>query len=280
MELRGNYLRLKGEAYLGLQKRESSKNWILMLEATPLLLGSMNRGRLMLAVNTGMRILDDIADGDRQPPPGISPIAYLEEKQAFIQNPEKPQDELDYLFVYCYQLADRAGLQISRELNAFFDYFLFDARRRGTGDIFTRAQLDQAYDACDIVGTIRGSLMVFGDDPDKASLLMPLGRAVRRFYSLRDFEPDIAAGFVNIPRESMEAHGIARTDLADRFSPPVRAWFQEEANLGLQLLDEHNQVMRRKRFNWRGRVALLFAFERPTRVYLSAVLANQDQRAA
>lgn len=269
-----SFNRLKMEAYAGLQKRESSKNWIRMLEATKLILGR-ERGTLLLAVNTGMRILDDIADGDRQPPPGTSPVTYLEAKQAFIRNPEEPQDDLDYLFAYCYELARKAGFSIQNELNAFFEYFLFDAKRRGSGDIFSRAELDQAYDACDITGTIRGSLMVFGDDPEKAPLLMPLGKAVRAYYTLRDYEPDIAAGFVNIPREAVEKYGIAKADFPDRFSPPVRAWFHDEASLGLQRLDEHSEIMRRNRFRWAGKLALPIAYARPARSYLEAVLVNK-----
>lgn len=275
MNLEENYKRLKLEAYAGLQKRESSKNWIRMLEATPIFLGSLTRGRLLQTVNVAERILDDIADRDRRPPRGISPVTYLEQKQDFVRHPENPQDDLDYLFVYCYQLANSAGLQINRELDAFFDYFLFDAKRYGTGEIFTRAELDLAYDACDITGTIRGSLMVFGDDPEKAELLMPLGKAVRKSYSLRDYEPDIAAGFVNIPRESVEEHGITRQDLPNRFSPSVRAWFHEEALSGLKLLGQHNEIMKREKFAWRGRLALPLAYTRPAKAYLKAVLADQ-----
>ena len=274
MNLKENYDLLKSEAYAGLQKRESSKMWILMLEAAAFFIGDMTRGRLLQAVNVGMRILDDTADRDRQPPLGLSPVAYLKEKQAFVNNPNLPQDRLDYLFGYCYQLAEKSGLDIHRELDAFFDYFLFDARRHGTGSIFTRAELDQAYDACDITGTIRGSLMVFGDDPKKAELLVPLGRAVRRYYTLRDYEPDIAAGLVNIPLEAVRKYGITREDLPDRFSPPVRDWFHEEASYGLQLLDEHREMMRREKFAWRGRLALSLAYIRPTEAYLKAVLAN------
>lgn len=276
MNLEENYECLKKEAYAGLQKRKSSKNWIRMLEVAPFFLGNLDRGRLLQAVNTGMRILDDIADGDRQPPPGISPVAYLEEKQAFVRNPEHPQDKLDYLFTYCYQLAHKAGLEIYHELDAFFDYFLFDAKRYGTGEIFSRTELDLAYDACDITGTIRGSLMVFGDNPEKAPLLIPLGRAVRKYYTLRDYEEDIAAGFVNIPREAVETHGITRDDLPNRFSPPVRTWFHEEAFAGLELLDQHSLNMKRERFAWRGKIALPLAYTRPTRVYLEAVLVDQE----
>lgn len=275
MNLRENYEELKLEAYAGMQKRPYSKYWIWMLEATPLVLGSMTRGRLLLAVNTGMRILDDIADGDRQPPLGYSSIAYLEQKQAFIQNPQKPEDKLDYLFLYCYQLADKAGLEINYELNAFFEYFLFDAKRLGTGKIFTRAELNHAYDTCDITGTIRGSLMVFGDDPERAQLLMPLGRAVRKYYTLRDYETDIAAGLVNIPKESFEMHKITEEDLPDRFSPSVRAWFHDEASAGLELLDQHRKIMDIEKFSLRGRLALSLAYTKATTAYLKAVLEDR-----
>ncbi len=275
MNLKENYEQLKLEAYAGLQKRQSSKNWIRMLEIAPIFLCSPTRGRLLQAVNTGERLLDDIADRDRQPPPGYSPVTYLEEKQNFIRNPINPTDKLDYLFVYCYQLARRARLEIKPELDAFFEYFLFDAKRYGTGQVFPRVELDQAYDACDITGTIRGSLMVFGDDPKKAPLLTPLGRATRKFYSLRDYEADIAAGFVNIPQEAVEAYGITRDDMPNRFSTSVRAWFREEASAGLELLGEHSQIMRRERFNWRGRLVLPIAYVNPARTYFEEVLADQ-----
>lgn len=275
MDLRENYDRLKAEAYAGLQKRSSSKKWIPMLEATPYFVG-FTRGRLLQAVYVGMRILDDIADGDRPPPVGVSPVAYLKDKAAFIRNPKTPQDDVDYLFTYCYQLADKAGLKITRELDAFFDYFLFDAKRRGMGSVFPRAELDKAYDACDITGTIRGSLMVFGDDPDRADLIVPLGKATRTYYTLRDYLADIKAGFVNIPAEAMVAHGITANDLPNRFSQPVQDWFREEAKAGLGLLDQHSEMMGRERFGWRGRVALTFAYEKPTRRYLKGVLAGKN----
>lgn len=269
-----NFNHLKMEAYAGLQKHDGAKTWIRMLEATPYILGP-TRGNLLLGVNTGMRLLDDFADGDRPIPGNIPAVAYLEAKQAFIRNPVNPQDDIDRLFAYCYQLADRAGVRIDRELNAFFNYFLFDARRRGTGQVFSRVELDEAYDACDIAGTIRGSLMVFGDDPEKAHHLMPLGKAVRTFYTLRDYEDDIAAGFVNIPREATEAHGITEVDLPDRFSPPVRAWFHEEATLGLQRLDDHNKIMGREKFRLIGKLVLPMAYIKPAQSYLQAVLAGK-----
>lgn len=273
MNLQENYRRLKSEAYAGIRQKRSSGLWIAMLEATPLLLGR-ERGNLLLAVNTGMRILDDIADGDRQPPLGASRVAYLQDKQAFIQNPQDPQDEVDHLFTYCYELANTVGIDIHEELNAFFSYFLFDARRLGTREVFPQAELDEAYDACDIWGTIRGSLKVFGDDPEKTRLLFPLGKAVRIFYSPRDYEQDVAAGFVNIPQEAIDTYEIRQNYLPNRYNPAVRKWFREEARVGLGLLEKHRAVMQNEKFRLNGRLVLPIAYENPTRAYLQAVLAD------
>jgi phytoene/squalene synthetase len=43
-------------------------------------------------------------------------------------------------------------------------------------------------------------------------------------HMLRDMVEDVAAGYVNIPREYLEAHGINPQDVD---SPPFRAWVQE-----------------------------------------------------
>ncbi len=43
-------------------------------------------------------------------------------------------------------------------------------------------------------------------------------------HMLRDMVEDIAEGFVNIPRESLAAHGISAQDI---HSPPFRAWVRE-----------------------------------------------------
>lgn len=277
LELRENFQNLKTEAYAGLMQKRNSKVWIFALETAPRLLGQ-DQGELLLAVNTGMRLLDDIADGDRTPPLGESRearIRYLLEKQAFIRNPERALDELDHLFAYCYQKADRLGIEIHEELDAFFDYFLFDARRLGTGKIFTQTELDQAYDACDIRGTISGSLKVFGDDAQKTPLLLPLGRAVRKYYTLRDYEQDIAAGFVNIPAESMLEHGVRVDDLANPQSPSVREWFKAEAVAGLELLRQHKSIVGTGNFRLKGRATLPFLYERPARNHFEAVLAGK-----
>lgn len=270
------YRDLKKEAYRSIvEKRASSKGWNLMLELAPFFLGR-RRGNLLLVVNTGMRTLDNITDGDRPAPTGTTPLAYLDAKRAFIRNPDQePQDDLDRLFQHSFKLAAEEGLSIGPEMDAFFEYFIFDAKRHGSGKIFSRAELDKAYDACDITATIRLSLMVFGDDPEKAELGIPLGKSTRSYYTLRDYEEDIAAGFVNIPQEAIDKYGITRDDLQDRFSPSVRKWFHEEAELGLKRIDEHNAMMKKNKIKILERLFLPVGYVRPASKYFRDVLANK-----
>lgn len=272
-----NFMHLKEQAYVNLkQKGRSSTAWIFMLEATPFLFLSTTKGRLLQSVNTGMRLLDDVADGDMEPPDGFgSRIGYLEKKQAFIRDRSNPEDEIDHLFLYSYQLAGELGIDISGELDSFFTYFIFDAKRLGTGQIFSQAELDEAYDACDIRGTIRGCLKLFGDDPEKEHLLQPLGKAARGFYTLRDYEADIAAGLVNIPYEAFDKYGIDVTDLPNRKSPGVKAWFIVQATTGLSLLDEHRENIPKGNFRFMGKLALPIAYTRPARAYFEDVLAGR-----
>ena len=272
MNLHENYLRLKQQAYENLsQKGRSTRPWVAMLESTPILLGQ-ERSRLLLAVNTGMRLLDDIADGDMPPPENHSRIAYLEQKHAFVREPFYPQDEIDLLFTYCYEQSAKVGIDISEELDAFFQYFLFDANRLRTGKVFTKEELEKAYDNCDIFGTIKGCLKLFGDDPEKYDLLVPLGRATRTYYTMRDWNEDIAAGFVNIPKEDMARLGVQYDELSDISSPGIQTWFHEQATYGLNLLDVHRNNMAVGNFKWLGRLALPLAYERPARGYFENVL--------
>lgn len=234
----------------------------------------------MQVVNTGERLLDDIADGDMKVPGGVSSVEYLKRSREVIRSGLEPEDEIDAVFAYALDIANDLGINIHEELDAFFTCFLFDAQRLGTGNVFSKRELDEAYDACDIVGTIKGSLKLFGEDPEKTEYLMPLGRATRIFYTLRDYEEDIEAGLVNIPSEGFGKHDIHIDHLPDRYSPPVRGWFKEQANTGIELLDEHKRIVSGGNFGFVGRrIVLPLAYEKGARKYLNLVLANQDARA-
>jgi phytoene/squalene synthetase len=54
-------------------------------------------------------------------------------------------------------------------------------------------------------------------------------------HMLRDMVQDISEGFVNIPREYLETHGISPEEVN---SPPFRAWVQERVELARQYFGE------------------------------------------
>jgi phytoene/squalene synthetase len=54
-------------------------------------------------------------------------------------------------------------------------------------------------------------------------------------HLLRDMLPDVADGFINIPREYLEAYGISPEDV---HSPPFRAWVRERVELARRYFRE------------------------------------------
>ena len=61
----------------------------------------------------------------------------------------------------------------------------------------------------DIRGTIKATLKVFKDDPEKYTILEPLGVACRYQY---DIETDLAAGYVNISQEECAQFNVVKED--------------------------------------------------------------------
>lgn len=268
------FSRLDGQAYASLAyTRPDSGRWLFAIKAFERLFSK--RGELLRGVNVIMRRLDDIADGDMDPPEGYTRVSYLQRKREFIQNPDHPKDDLDHYILHCLGLAYSLGFDIKEELDDFFIYFLFDAARLGTRQIFPQTELNKAFDAC-ARGTIGGMLKVFGESESKVESLLPLGRAVLTHYTLRDSKPDIAHGLVNIPLEAFNEHGIDPKGPFDRSSPGVGSWFNSQAVLGLNLLEQHQQAVRNIGFPLLLRKGVLpLLYENPARTYFKEVLAGR-----
>jgi len=267
------FSRLDRQAYTSpAYTRPGSERWLFAIRTFERVFHK--RGELLIGVNNIMRILDDIADGDLPPPDGYTSISYLQRKREFIQNQHEPEDELDHYLKYCTNVARLSGFEIEEELGCFFTYFLFDAARLGTGRIFPQADLDVAFNAC-ARGTIGGMLKVFGESENKVEFFLPLGRAVLTHYTLRDFNSDITHGLANISLEAFSEHGIKPKGPFDRFSPGVRSWFNSQAVLGLNLLEQHRQTVRNIGLPLLlKRVILPTLYEKPARAYFKGVLAG------
>lgn len=220
-----------------------------------------------------MRYLDDIVDGDAPLPDGYpDPAVYLEEKIAFSKCLKDPKDSADYLLLYCIELAQRFGQDFSQETSDILRSLLFDARRRGTWQVFPQEVLQEHFHMMDIRGTVKATLKVFNEDPAKYPLLEPLGTASRYQFDIEDIDTDLAAGYVNITSEEVDALGILPEELRDPTSPGVRRWLLQHAREGMELLEEHKRNLPQGNFSLLTRCTLPVVYAWPARkVFLSTL---------
>ena len=100
------------------------------------------RGEFLESYYVLMRFLDDIVDGDAPLPEGYpNETEYISEKIKFSKNLINPKDEVDYLMLFCFELADRFGEDFKAETEDILNSLLFDANRRGKMIIFPKKEL-------------------------------------------------------------------------------------------------------------------------------------------
>lgn len=232
------------------------------------------RGEFLESYYTLMRYLDDVVDGDAPLSNAYANEAdYLIEKINFSKHPFDPKDEVDYLMLYCFKLAEKFGEDFQSETNDILGCLLFDAKRRSKYIVFPKAELMHHFYVLDIRGTIRATLKVFNDDPDKFKLLEPLGTACRHQYNLEDFEADLAAGYVNISKEDCDIFEIKLDDLHS-LSPKVKLWLRHHAEEGMNLLAEHHQIMPQGNFSRLERLVFKVVYEIPARQAFRKILSE------
>lgn len=234
-----------------------------------------HRGKFLELYYTLMRYLDDVVDGD-------VPLAanyaneteYILEKIRFAENPAAPKDDVEALMKYCLELGQKFGADFSSETKDILESLLFDAQRRRCRKVFDEEELKHHFHVLDIRGTIRATLKIFKDDPDKYLSLEPLGMACRYQYDIEDIETDLAAGFINIPREACEQWGITPASLEHASSPEVQRWLRHHAEEGLALLEEHHRRMKQVRFSLLQRATFKVVYEMPARKTFQQTLVN------
>lgn len=128
------------------------------------------------------------------------------------------------------------------------------------------------YHQLDIRGTVRATLRVFAEDPEKYTLLEPLGMASRFFYDLRDLQDDLRQGFINIPAEDLSALCLCAADLLQPRHPGLRHWRRLQATRGLALLRQHEMNLPCGHFRRSTRWTFRLVYANPARRYFNLVL--------
>ncbi len=218
-----------------------------------------------------MRHIDDIVDGDAPLPKEFrNSEEFILQKIGFAEKQTDPKDKIDYLMLYCFEAGKKFKQDFSPETQDILHSLLFDARRHGTGKVFSEKELQYHFHLLDIRGTISAALKLFDEDPSKHILLKPLGLASRIYYNIRDYGEDIRAGLVNVSAEDCDKFGI--TNLEDKLSQPVQDWMKNQAEQGLNLIQEHRRNLAGSNFGIRGRLTLTTVYESPAKKYFKQVL--------
>lgn len=233
------------------------------------------RGKFLESYYVLMRFLDDIVDGDAPLPKGyLNESDYIIDKIKFSKSMINAKDEVDYLILYCFKLAEKFGEDFQAETEDILNSLLFDAKRRGKMIIFPKKELMHHFHLLDIRGTIRATLKIFKDDPDKYNLLEPLGVACRYQYDIEDIEADLAAGYVNISQEDCAQFGILKEDLNNPSSLKIRNWIYQRAKDGLQLHKEHHQKLHEGDFSLLERLTFLLVYEFPAKKVFKKIISE------
>ena len=236
---------------------------------------SHTRGEFLESYYALMRYLDDIVDGDVPVPEGyLNESDFLTEKISFSNQPFNPKDEVECLMMYCFDLGNLLGQDFRAETKDILDSLLFDAQRHGKRIIFTNEVLKYHFHLLDIRGTIRATLKIFKDDPDKYIILEPLGTACRHQYTIEDFKSDIEAGYINIPAEDCDRFGIDPEDFNSMNLPKIRAWLKHHAQHGMDLLGKHRQRMPQGNFSLFERAVFKVVYEIPAKKVFLKILSE------
>ena len=241
---------------------------------------SPKRGSFLEYYYVLMRYLDDIVDGDAPLPDGYcSESEYIAEKIDFVNNLMSPKDEVDYLILHCFEIGEKFNHEFFEETNDILRSLHFDAKRRGKHKIFSREELHKHFHQLDIKGTIKATLKIFGEDPDKYEVLEPLGTACRYHYDIEDFKDDIAAGYINIPKEEMDELGISLNDILTYNSSKLELWLYKHAREGIQLLNRHTENMKEVDFSLLSRATFPLVYKWPAqKIFLQTISGIENKK--
>lgn len=235
------------------------------------------RGEFLESYYVLMRYLDDIVDGDVPLPDGyLNESAYISEKINFFKSLHDPIDEVDYLMRYCFNLGAKFGENFESETDDILNSLLFDAKRKGKMIIFPKKELMRHFHLLDVRGTIRATLKIFREDPDKYVLLEPLGIACRYQYDIEDIESDLEAGYVNISQEDCAEFHIHREDLGDPSSLKIKKWLRQRSKDGLNLLQEHHRLLPVGNFSLLARWTFSLVYEIPARHTFEKIISETE----
>ncbi|MCD5374937.1 squalene/phytoene synthase family protein [Candidatus Gracilibacteria bacterium] len=219
------------------------------------------RVELFHCVYYAMRLIDDVVDGDTVPPLSLEERRKL--LDAIIQGSTNriPNPLYKDLSLKIKSLSAQLGKesemaeairQIIVSMKFDLDRIMDSEKTRSIND------LQENFHKMDIIGTIAGTAIIFGIDPENATdLLAPLGEATRIIYNLEDFGDDVSKDLINIPIEDLKRFSISQEDIDDvkqagkalkieMLPKSIKEWFFHELDKIDRLMQQHTTKMQQR----------------------------------
>jgi len=226
---------------------------------------SPKRGEFLETYYAIMRLLDDIVDGDAPLPHNYnSEYDYIQEKIDFVENPNAPSDKIEILLQYCFHLSELMGKNFYSETIDILKSLQFDAIRRRKYTIYPNIEINEHFYIMDIRGTIRATLKIFNEEPNKYELLKPLGMACRYQSDIEDFQEDLKAGYINISQEECRHFCITFEDMIHQTNG-LQKWIKNRAISGLELLSKHRKNIEDGNFSFLSKLTFYLVYELPAK---------------
>lgn len=167
--------------------------------------GATSRDQRIAFMERQLSIVDQLCRGER--PPALEP---QEQMVADLISTDRSKDPKLHSFI--------------RNMLAIID---FDAHRKGR--LIDQGELDWYTERVAI--SVTDGLQYFignGQRHPKGEDRLLAVKAAHISHLLRDMLPDVAEGYINIPREYLEVHGIGPDDIQSR---PFRDWIRQRVML-------------------------------------------------
>jgi len=201
------------------------------------------------------RIIDDIADGERELPEEYDSYAAMQAALNKAMETERyPDSNVGILLRGTVRdMREYRGADVRKKITQFLEAMGYEQHRRVHNTVSSRDELHKIYQ--DSFSAPQDLAFIAFGSKIRSRNIPELAEVQGRIYAVRDIAGELERGIVFIPSEVVPS-GMSANELAKNYRtvPSVRTWAQEELKEGCELVDS----LKRKSIGWRERRIVSF----------------------
>jgi hypothetical protein len=204
-------------------------------------------GTTLRSTNSALRIIDDIADLDRVPPDGLSPLQYISDFQQRINTEHhNNEDSLSTLTSYAIKALEqkqRDEDDVAQEFIDAIEIMKQDYLRSQERKILNARELEKYFQSS-FDPLINIALIGLGSEM-RACDIPRFGALQARTFSIRDLEEDWQAGLLNIPQEILSSANLSSSSSAHeiRKSRTIKLWNKKQLLVAEEEIWETQEIL-------------------------------------